>query len=43
VLTLLHCIDVNIPIFVVLYLGFKIVKRTSFWKPHEMDFVTVSI
>jgi len=31
---------VNIPIFVVLYFGFKITKRTSFWKPHEMDFVT---
>ncbi|KAF9473415.1 general amino acid permease 1 [Pholiota conissans] len=31
---------VNIPIFVVLYLGFKFTKRTSFWKPREMDFVT---
>jgi len=31
---------INIPIFVVLYFGYKIVKRTSIWKPLEMDFVT---
>ncbi|TFK39733.1 general APC amino acid permease [Crucibulum laeve] len=31
---------VNIPIFLVLYFGFKITKRTKFWKPTEMDFVT---
>jgi len=34
--------DVNIPIFVVLYVGYKVVYRTKFWKPTEMDFVTVS-
>ncbi|EJD00419.1 general amino acid permease 1 [Fomitiporia mediterranea MF3/22] len=31
---------INIPIFFLLYFGYKIVKRTRFWKPHEMDFVT---
>jgi amino acid transporter len=31
---------INIPIFLVLYFGYKIVKRTSIWKPLEMDFVT---
>jgi len=31
---------INIPIFVGLYFGYKIVKRTSIWKPLEMDFVT---
>jgi len=31
---------VNIPIFVVLYVGYKVVYRTKFWKPTEMDFVT---
>ncbi|KIM44430.1 hypothetical protein M413DRAFT_353125 [Hebeloma cylindrosporum] len=31
---------INIPIFVVLYFGYKIVFRTKFWKPLEMDFVT---
>ncbi|KAF8956961.1 general amino acid permease 1 [Flammula alnicola] len=31
---------VNIPIFVVLYVGYKVTKRTKFWKPLEMDFVT---
>ena len=34
--------DINIPIFLVLYLGYKITFRTKFWKPQEMDFVTVS-
>ncbi|KAF9466187.1 general amino acid permease 1 [Collybia nuda] len=31
---------VNIPIFVVLYVGYKVTKRTQFWKPEERDFVT---
>ncbi|GLB41606.1 putative amino acid transporter [Lyophyllum shimeji] len=30
----------NIPIFVGLYIGYKVVKRTRIWKPEEMDFVT---
>ena len=33
--------DINIPIFAGLYFGYKITKRTSIWKPEEMDFVTV--
>lgn len=33
--------DINIPIFFVLYFGYKFTKKTSFWKPEEMDFVTV--
>lgn len=33
--------DVNIPIFFILYFGYKIVKKTKIWKPLEMDFVTV--
>lgn len=31
---------INIPIFAVLYFGYKIVYRTKVWKPEEMDFVT---
>jgi amino acid transporter len=31
---------INIPLFLVLYFGYKVVKRTSIWKPLEMDFVT---
>lgn len=31
---------VNIPIFFVLYFGWKITKKTKIWKLHEMDFVT---
>jgi len=31
---------INIPIFVVLYFGYKFIMRTSIWKPQEMDFVT---
>jgi len=31
---------VNIPIFLILYVGYKIVKGTKVWKPLEMDFVT---
>ncbi|KAG5722987.1 Dicarboxylic amino acid permease [Termitomyces sp. T112] len=30
----------NIPIFLVLYIGYKIYKRTKIWKPEEMDFDT---
>ncbi|KAF8990674.1 general amino acid permease 1 [Cyathus striatus] len=31
---------INIPIFFGLYFGYKIWKRTKFWSPLEMDFVT---
>lgn len=31
---------INIPIFFLIYFSYKFIKRTSFWKPHEMDFVT---
>ncbi|KAJ7281975.1 general amino acid permease 1 [Mycena rebaudengoi] len=31
---------VNIPIFGVLYFGYKLVYRTKIWKPLEMDFIT---
>lgn len=31
---------INIPLFFILYFGWKILKRTRFWKPEEMDFVT---
>ncbi|OSD05392.1 general amino acid permease 1 [Trametes coccinea BRFM310] len=31
---------INVPLFIALYVGWKIVKRTKIWKPHEMDFVT---
>ncbi|KAF8892161.1 general amino acid permease 1 [Infundibulicybe gibba] len=31
---------INIPIFAALYFGYKIFKRTSIWRPKEMDFVT---
>ncbi|EKM50101.1 uncharacterized protein PHACADRAFT_264640 [Phanerochaete carnosa HHB-10118-sp] len=31
---------INIPIFFGLYFGWKIYKRTKFWRPDEMDFVT---
>ena len=30
----------NIPLFIILYFGWKTFKRTKIWKPHEMDFVT---
>ena len=32
--------DINIPLFLAVYLGWKIFKRTKVWKPEEMDFVT---
>lgn len=31
---------INIPLFFIIYFGYKIIKRTKFWKPQEMDFVT---
>ncbi|KAF8645075.1 hypothetical protein AX16_008133 [Volvariella volvacea WC 439] len=31
---------INIPIFVGLYVGYKVVKRTRMWKLHEMDFTS---
>ena len=34
---------INIPIFVVLYVGWKILKRTKVWRPEDMDFVTVRV
>ena len=33
-------VDINIPLFFALYFGWKIAKRTSIWKPSEMDFVS---
>ncbi|KAI0664522.1 general amino acid permease 1 [Cubamyces menziesii] len=31
---------INVPIFIGLYVFWKVFKRTKVWKPHEMDFVT---
>lgn len=31
---------INIPLFIGLYVFWKVFKRTQIWKPHEMDFVT---
>ena len=31
---------IDIPIFVLVYVGYKVVKKTKVWKPEEMDFVT---
>ena len=31
---------INLPIFVLMYFGWKIVKKTKIWKPEEMDFIT---
>ena len=39
----LPLLDINIPIFVILYFGYKFTMRTKIWKPLEMDFVTVSL
>ena len=36
-------LDLNIPLFFALYFGWKIFKRTKFWKPSEMDFHTVRV
>ena len=33
-------VDINIPLFFALYFGWKFFKKTSIWKPSEMDFVT---
>ena len=33
-------IDINIPLFIAVYLFWKIYKRTKIWKPEEMDFWT---
>ena len=30
---------IGIVVFIALFVGWKVVKRTQFWKPHEMDFV----
>lgn len=32
--------DINIPLFFLLYIVWKVLKRTKVWKPMEMDFVT---
>lgn len=32
---------VNIPIFLILWIGWTVYMRTPFWRAHEMDFVTV--
>ena len=32
---------INIPIFFFLWIGWSVYMRTSFWRPEEMDFVTV--
>ncbi|EJF64342.1 general amino acid permease 1 [Dichomitus squalens] len=31
---------INIPLFFILWIGYKVIKRTKVWKPEEMDFVT---
>ncbi|KAJ8469798.1 hypothetical protein ONZ45_g16772 [Pleurotus djamor] len=31
---------INIPIFFALFLGYKIIKRTTFWRSYNMDFET---
>lgn len=31
---------INIPLFAVLYVGWKMWKKTKLWKPSEMDFVS---
>jgi len=31
---------INIPIFLILYFGYKVIKKTKIWKPEEMDFVS---
>ncbi len=33
-------VDINVPLFIALYVFWKLFKRTKIWKPHEMDFVT---
>lgn len=31
---------INVPLVVILFFGFKFIKKTHWWRPHEMDFVT---
>jgi amino acid transporter len=31
---------INIPLAIALFVGWKVVKRTRWWRPDEMDFVT---
>lgn len=31
---------INVPLVVALFVGWKFIKRTRWWKPEEMDFVT---
>jgi amino acid transporter len=33
-------VDINIPIFFALFIGWKLFRRTKFWKKHDMDFTT---
>jgi len=30
----------NIPLFAILYIGYKVIKKTKFWRASEMDFWT---
>lgn len=34
------CADGMIFVVIAIYIGWKIVKRTRFWRGHEIDFVT---
>ena len=36
----LPIVDINIPLFLIVYFGWKIFKRTKIWQPEEMDFAT---
>jgi amino acid transporter len=31
---------INVPCVIALFVGFKLIKKTPWWKPFEMDFVT---
>lgn len=31
---------INVPLVIGLYVGYKLIMRSPWWKPHEMDFVT---
>ena len=33
-------IDINLPLFIILWVGWHFIKKTRFWKPEEIDFVT---
>ena len=39
-LTPAFCVDINIPLFLGFYLGFKWWYRTEIWRSDEIDFVT---